>query len=123
MGEAMMNWLLLLVTIILTALANISLKYAAINRQAEVKGIVANLWEIFTTPALLFGISCLGIAVIAYAIALRHLNLSVAYPVMTTSVVVMVAIFSAVFFGEPFTLVKIVGTVIVICGVILLSQS
>jgi multidrug transporter EmrE-like cation transporter len=119
----MTHWLLLLVTIILTAVANILLKYAAIHRQSEVQGIVANLWELFTTPALILGISCLGIAVIAYAVALRYINLSVGYPVMTTSVVVFVAIFSAFFFGEPFTLVKIVGTVIVICGVILLSQS
>lgn len=119
----MTQWLLLLVTIILTALANISLKYAAVTRQSEAKGIVTNLWEIFTTPALIFGISCLGIAVISYAIALRNINLSVAYPVMTTSVVVTVGILSAVLFGESFTLVKIVGTVIVICGVILLSQA
>jgi len=119
----MTHWLLLLLTIILTAVANVLLKYAAINRQSEVKGLVANLWEIFTTPALIVGISCLGIAVLAYAVALRNINLSVGYPVMTTSVVVMVALFSAFFFGEPFTLVKTVGTVIVICGVILLSQS
>ena len=119
----MIHWLLLLVTIILTAVANISLKYAALHRQSEVKGIVANLWEIFTTPALIFGIGCLGIAVIAYAVALRNINLSVGYPVMTTSVVVLVAVFSAFFFGEPFNVVKAVGTVIVICGVILLSQS
>jgi multidrug transporter EmrE-like cation transporter len=119
----MTHWLLLFVTIVLTAVANILLKYAAVNRQSEAKGLVANLWEIFTTPSLILGISCLGIAVLAYAVALRNINLSVGYPVMTTSVVVMVAIFSAVFFGETFTLVKIVGTVIVICGVILLSQS
>ena len=119
----MTHWLLLLLTIILTAVANLLLRYAAINRQSEAKGIAANLLEIFTTPSLILGISCLGFAVIAYAVALRHINLSVAYPVMTTSVVVIVAACSAVFFGEPVTLVKTVGTVIVICGVILLSQS
>lgn len=120
----MTRWLLLLLTIILTAVANLLLKYAAMNRQegGEVKGLVSTLWELFTTPTLVAGIFCLGLAVIAYAIALRNINLSVAYPVMTTSVVILVALFSAVFFGEPFTLAKTIGTVAVISGVILLSQ-
>lgn len=120
----MTHWLLLLLTIILTAVANLLLKYAAVNRQelGEAKGIIASLWEIFTTPSLMLGIFCLGLAVLAYAVALRHINLSVAYPVMTTSVVVLVAIFSTIYFGEPITLVKTAGTVMVISGVILLSQ-
>ncbi len=120
----MSHWLLLLLTIVLTAVANLLLKYAAVNRQelGGGRGIIANIWEIFTTPSLVLGIFCLGLAVIAYAIALRNINLSVAYPVMTTSVVVLVAIFSAIYFGEPVTLVKAVGTVLVISGVILLSQ-
>lgn len=117
----MMHWLLLIVTIVLTAVANILLKYAAIHRQSEAVGVIATLWELATTPTLVIGITCLGLAVIAYAVALRGINLSVGYPVMTTSVVVLVTAFSAIFYGEPFTLVKAVGTVIVICGVILLS--
>ncbi|MBU0621571.1 MAG: EamA family transporter [Gammaproteobacteria bacterium] len=120
----MTHWLLLLLTVILTAVANLLLKYAAVNRDelAGAKGIVDSLWELFTTPSLILGIFCLGVAMVAYAIALRYINLSVAYPVMTTSVVVLVAIFSAIYFGEPFTLVKVAGTVMVISGVILLSQ-
>jgi len=119
----MTHWLLLLLTIVLTAVANILLKYAAVHRQAgEANGAMAVLWDIFTTPSLLLGVSCLGIAVIAYAIALRNINLSVAYPVMTTSVVVLVSLFSAIYFGEPVTLLKTVGTVFVISGVVLLSQ-
>lgn len=120
----MTHWLLLLLTIVLTAVANLLLKYAAVNRQesVEAKGIIASLWEMFTTPSLVLGIFFLGLAVISYAIALRHINLSVAYPVMTTSVVVLVAIFSAIYFGEPVTLAKAAGTVMVISGVILLSQ-
>ena len=120
----MNHWLLLLLTVVLTAAANLLLKYAALKREdwAQTKSVAANSWELFATPSLALGIFCLGLAVIAYAIALRNINLSVAYPVMTTSVVVLVALFSAVFFGEPVTLVKAVGTVIVISGVVLLAQ-
>ncbi|MGD0961871.1 MAG: hypothetical protein ABSB19_18830 [Methylomonas sp.] len=117
----MTHYLLLLVTIILTAGANILLKYAALHRQSEVHGILATLWELATTPALIGGIFFLAIAVISYAIALRGINLSVGYPVMTTSVTVLVTIFSTIFYGEPYTLVKALGAIIVICGVILLS--
>lgn len=117
----MTHWILLLITISLTAIANILLKYAALHRQSNTIGIGATLWELATTPALFAGVSCLGVAVIAYAVALRGINLSVGYPVMTTSVAVLVSIFSMIFFGESFTLVKLVGAVIIICGVILLS--
>jgi small multidrug resistance pump len=117
----MIHWLLLIVTIVLTAVANILLKYAALHRQSDAVGLVATLWELATTPALVAGITCLGLAVIAYAVALRGINLSVGYPVMTTSVVVLVTLFSTLFYGESYTLVKAVGTVVVICGVILLS--
>lgn len=120
----MTHWLLLLLTIALNAVANLLLKHAALDRPEwdAAKGIIANLWEVFATPLLVCAVFCLGLALIAYAIALRNINLSVAYPVMTTSVVVLVALFSAIYFGEPVTLVKTAGTVFVISGVILLSQ-
>lgn len=117
----MTHWLLLLVTIVLTAIANILLKYSALGRKPEANGIVTTLWELATTPSWVLGIFCLGLAVVAYGIALRNLSLSVAYPVMTTSVVVLVAISSIVLFGEPFTLTKTAGTLAIICGVILMS--
>jgi spermidine export protein MdtJ len=120
----MTHWILLSLTVVLTAAANLLLKYAALNRQelGDAKGVVANLLEIFATPSLVLGVLFLALAVIAYAIALRNISLSVAYPIMTTSVVVLVAVFSSIFFGESVTLVKAVGIVIVISGVILLSQ-
>ncbi len=117
----MMHWLLLFLTILLTAIANILLKYAANHRQAAADGLAATLWQLLTTPSLVLGITSLGLAVIAYAVALRGINLSVAYPVMTTSVLILVTVFATIFFGEQYTLVKAVGTVIIICGVILLS--
>jgi len=119
----MSHWLLLLLTIVLTAAANLLLKYAALKRQdwAQARGIAANVLDLFATPSLLLGIFCLGLAVISYAVALRNINLSVAYPVMTATVVVLVTLFSGIFFGEPVTLVKAVGAVVVISGVTLLA--
>lgn len=79
------------------------------------------LWDLITNPYWMMGVFCLGCAVISYGIALRSLELSTAYPIMTTSVVVLVSIFSIFVFQEQYTLIKAIGTVIVICGVMLLS--
>lgn len=118
----MQAWLFLLVTVILTAAANLLLKYAATRARPTTEGLLSALIEMCTNVPLILGIGFLAIAVISYSISLRQLNLSIAYPIMTTSVVVLVAFFSAFLFQEPITLTKAVGTVIVICGVILLSQ-
>ena len=120
----MIHWILLLITIVLTALANLMLKSAAIKSQEDnggEKGVVANICEIFNSPSLMLGIFCLGVAVVAYAVALRSISLSVAYPIMTSSVIVLVTAWSVIFFGEPLTVVKVVGAVIIISGVVLLS--
>lgn len=118
----MRSWIFLFVTILLTAAANIFLKYSATRNSPPAQGLWPTLLQMCTNIPLITGIGLLAIAVISYSLALRQLNLSIAYPIMTTSVVVIVAFFSTLLFAEPFTLNKIIGTIIVICGVILLSQ-
>jgi multidrug transporter EmrE-like cation transporter len=118
----MSAWLFLILTILLTAVANICLKYSTKRDTLPTQGLWEAILQTCTNIPLLLGISFLAIAVISYSISLRHLNLSIAYPIMTTSVVVIVAILSSILFAEPMTLNKIIGTIIVICGVVLLSQ-
>jgi multidrug transporter EmrE-like cation transporter len=118
----MHSWLFLIVTVILTAFANILLKYSALSPRPPSQGLRETILQMCTNVPLLAGIGFLAVAVISYSLSLRQLNLSIAYPIMTTSVVVIVAIFSAILFAEPITLNKIIGTIIVICGVVLLSQ-
>jgi multidrug transporter EmrE-like cation transporter len=119
----MSSWLFLIITIVLTAAANIFLKFSANRSTPPVQGLWPNLVHMCTNIPLITGIGFLAIAVISYSLALRQINLSIAYPIMTTSVVVIVAFFSTLLFAEPITLNKIIGTIIVICGVILLSQQ
>jgi multidrug transporter EmrE-like cation transporter len=117
----MMHWMSLSVTVVLTAVANLLLKYSAMHRRSDASGFAATIWEMATTPTIIAGVACLGVAMIAYTFALRKIDLGVGYPVMATSVVVIVTALSTILWGEPFTLVRAVGTVIVICGVVLLS--
>jgi multidrug transporter EmrE-like cation transporter len=117
----MMHWLLLIIAIVFTAIANISLKHATSYQPDESGSFTIKLLQQLANPPLIFGISCLVIALGAYSVALRKIPLIVGYPVMTTSVIVLVTAASAVWFGETYTILKLAGTALVIAGVVLLS--
>jgi multidrug transporter EmrE-like cation transporter len=59
----------------------------------------------------------------AYSFALSRLDLSIAYPIMTSLGLVIVALASILLFGETFNGPKIAGTLLIIFGVILLTYS
>lgn len=74
-------------------------------------------------PWLLSGITSFGIALLAYSYSLIKLPLSVAYPVMTSIGLIIVAITSFFFFKESFSTIKVIGTLFIIIGVTLVAQS
>lgn len=116
-----MRWLLLAATVGLTAVANLLLRYAGLHKPETAPDLVSTLWGLVTNLPWVLGIFCLAAAVVPYGLALRDLPLSVAYPVMTASVMVLVAVISLFVFGESLTVTKVVGTAVVIAGVALLS--
>lgn len=67
------------------------------------------------------GLALYGAAFLLYAAALSHLPLNVAHPVLTAGAVAMVALFSIIFFGEPFYWTTGAGIALVIAGVVLIT--
>jgi multidrug transporter EmrE-like cation transporter len=66
------------------------------------------------------GGAMLGLALLCYAYTLKHLDLGVAYPIMTGGALTLISIASAVVLGEPLTLLKAFGAILVICGIAVL---
>ncbi len=61
------------------------------------------------------GFMLYGVAFVLYLASLRHLNLSVAYPLLAISYI-LVAVGSYVWLGEPWSISKSIGTVgLVLC--------
>ena len=116
-----MKWLYLSLTILLTAGANLLIKLSSFQRRLDPDSAGGGFWKMIASPLFLAGAACLAIALIPYSMALKKLELSVAYPVMTTSVMLLVSLCSIFILGESFTTVKLAGMIAIICGVVLLS--
>jgi multidrug transporter EmrE-like cation transporter len=72
-------------------------------------------------PSTLCGLALYGSAAFLYILALRKIPMSVAFPSVSVSYV-LVAIIGHFVFGEPFGLKQIGGLALIMGGVILINQ-
>ena len=72
---------------------------------------------------VLTGIILVALNVLAYAFALSKIRLSVAYPVMTGLGLVIVMVLSYVLMGERITTVQLLGTGMILAGVLLVASQ
>jgi uncharacterized membrane protein len=64
----------------------------------------------------------LGVGLVFWLLCLDRLNLSYAYPIACSSVL-LVALFSGLFLGETVTLKMWSGTVLILIGIVLLMPA
>jgi small multidrug resistance pump len=112
-----MKWLFLALAIVANALASVMIKMAVVPPRkfpsfSDPLAAIGN-WP-FWTGLVLFGTTFL-----LYAAALTMLPLNVAYVVLTSGAVVMVALLSAVIFSEQIYWTTVAGIVLVVVGVAL----
>ncbi len=100
---------LMLFTTLLTSIAQIFLKKGAAH-------LDIHLFALLTNYPLLIGCLLYGTAAILMIIAFRGGELSVLYPLISTSYI-WVAILAWYYFGEALSLAKIIGIVSIIIGV------
>jgi multidrug transporter EmrE-like cation transporter len=65
-------------------------------------------------------LGCYALAFIAYMLALRSLSVSIAYPLITSISVVLIATLANLIFRESITPISIVGIFLILAGVTLL---
>ncbi|MBX6395067.1 MAG: EamA family transporter [Alicyclobacillaceae bacterium] len=117
-----MKWAALGFGIVFNALANILMKAAARHGAGPAggwSGILSAVLNIY----LLAGIASFVLALGAYTFALTRFELSVAYPIMTSLGLVLVALASFLLFREPFTGWKTVGTLLILAGVLCVASG
>ncbi|WP_237247321.1 multidrug efflux SMR transporter [Sideroxyarcus emersonii] len=116
-----MKWLILILGIVSSASASVCIKLATMPPHKlpsfnDPLAILSNL-------PLWFGVGFYGLAFLLYTAALKLLPLNVAYPVLTSGAVAVVALLSALIFQEPFNWMTVSGIVLVIAGVILITAK
>jgi multidrug transporter EmrE-like cation transporter len=112
----MNTYVVLSLAIILNALANILMKVAML-KQEKATDILTMVTQSLTNPVLFLGILSFGLALVAYCFVLAKINLSIAYPLMTSLGFLIVILASWFFLGENITKIQIVGFTCIIAGV------
>lgn len=80
------------------------------------------LAELMARPWILAGLGSAFAAALCWMMALKKLPLSTAYPLTAISFV-LVLVFSVILFKEPITIWKLVGTALVIAGVVIMAAK
>jgi multidrug transporter EmrE-like cation transporter len=120
-----MRHLYILGTILLTVYAQLVLKW----QMSTVDPMPAGTWPVFryllATALRPWILSCFAAALLAFfcwASALRTFELSYAYPFMGASFVLVLWL-SVAIFREPLTAAKLVGTALIVAGIVIGSRS
>lgn len=116
-----MNFILLLISLVFNALANVLIK-------AGMKGYNGGLnyrmlFYIIKSPLVLLGLLFFGGAFIGYSFLLSRMQLSIAYPIMTGAGFAIVCILSYFWFNESFNFLKTFGILLIFIGIVFLSRE
>lgn len=117
----MNTYFVLSLAIILNAVANILMKVAML-KQEKTTDIVTLVTQSLTNPVLFLGIISFGLALVAYCYVLAKINLSIAYPLMTSLGFLIVILASWLFLGENISKLQIVGFFCIIAGVWMVAR-
>lgn len=115
-----MRWIILVIAIFLNALANILIKIGV--RDKIIKFDFKSLLELIVNPAIILGILCFILALGAYGYVLTRMNLSIAYPLMTSIGFMIVILASWLILKEAITLVQIIGFIFILSGVWMVAK-
>lgn len=109
-------WGLLGATILLQALTLILFKQAAITLETF------SFMAIITNVFYLVSFSLFFVRSVIWQLVLKHLPLSIAYPAVSLNMVLLL-IFGYLLFGETISWNNILGTAVMLMGVILMNTS
>jgi len=117
----MNTYFVLSLAIVLNAVANILMKVAMLKQEKTTDAIKLVIQSL-TNPILFLGILSFALALVAYCYVLAKLNLSIAYPLMTTLGFIIVILASWLFLGETITKIQIIGFISIIAGVWMVAR-
>lgn len=115
-----MTYLVLIISLLSNALANIFIKAGMRSYTGGINlSFISYMIRNFN---IIIGLLLFGLAFIGYSFTLSRLQLSMAYPIMTGVGFLIVSIFSVALFNEPFDLLKILGIIFIFIGIVFLSR-
>lgn len=120
-----MNMLgLILTSVFLGAMGQVLVKLGATNLTLDFssKYILSSILSILKNVPVMCGIISYGISFLLWIKVLSKVELSYAYPMVSLGYVI-VMIFSYFLFKENISLLRVIGVIFIIIGVVLISRS
>lgn len=117
---------LILLSVSMSAAAQICLKFGM--SKADQAGVLARaapldlMAGIATQPFVVGGLALYGAGAVVWLAVLSRLDVSVAYPFVGLGFI-MTMFLAAILLGEHVTLIRGLGTLLVVAGVVLVAQS
>jgi multidrug transporter EmrE-like cation transporter len=120
-GRNSMSYIILILAITFNAVANILMKVGML-REKPASNLMSFVTDMILNPVLIAGMICFALGLAAYCYVLTKLNLSIAYPIMTSVGYVIVIIASWLFLKETITFFQIMGFTFIIAGVWMVAR-
>ena len=113
---------LILVSVSLSALAQICFKFGVAASAVSGGGVVAHLVHSIRTPGIMAGLALYGFGTLLWLTALGRVEVSQAYPFVGLGFV-LTAILGCAIFGDAMGPQRIIGILVVVGGIALVAQS
>ncbi len=118
--------ILILASVSLSAIAQLVLKMGMSSQSVQSvltdNSILERIATIATNGRVLLGLSLYGIGALFWLWVLARTDLSFAYPFVGLGFI-LTMMFGLLFLGEPVGMARITGTLLIVAGVVLVSQS
>lgn len=119
-----MGPLFLFIALVLNASGNICMKLGANKLDiGSGMGFFTVASKVLTNYILIIGVILFALNIVFYVLALTKMNLSAAYPVMTTGGFLIITLFSYFYLREPFTTSQVIGILLMAAGIVLVAQN
>jgi len=118
-------FLFIIGSVFLSALAQISLKLGMMKYKIlaiEAETLIQKIWLIFTNFYVWGGLSLYVLGMVVWLAVLVHIDVSKAYPFVGVGFI-FTMILAYFILGEQISLIRLIGVVQIIIGVILISRT
>ena len=115
-----MHWFCLAIAVAANVATNLLLKKTMNSADAPFGVELAR--QVVFSPWLWASLVAGGLLLASYLLAIRTLDLSLSYAIVTCTALLSITIFSSFFFGESLTVLKITGILLIISGIVLITS-
>ena len=120
---SLLGFVLVFISVTLSAAAQTAFKSGVTRLDlAPDAGVTQQAMAFLTSPFVLMGLALYGLGTLVWLSALRHADLSLVYPFVSISFV-MVSISGIVFLNEPLQVHRVIGLALIIAGLLVLCRG